>query len=141
MEQRVEASVGGRRYPMVLLGLFAAVALTLAAVGLYGVLSYTVGLRTREIGVRIALGALPWSVMRMVVRRGLLLVACGLAIGIGGAVAATRVLSGLLYDVSPTDPLAFATVAAVLALAGLVASYVPARRAARVDPMVALRQE
>ncbi len=125
----------------VLLGLFSAVALTLAAIGLYGVLSYTVGQRTREIGVRIALGALPQSVTRMVVRRGLLLVGAGLAAGIAVAIAATRVLKGLLYQVSPTDPVAFASVVAVLAGTGLLTSCRPARRAARVDPMVALRQE
>ncbi|HXV86503.1 MAG TPA: ABC transporter permease, partial [Gemmatimonadales bacterium] len=141
MGERLDASVGGRRYPMVLLTLFAAVALTLAAIGLYGVLSYTVGLRSREIGVRIALGALPVSVMRMVVRRGLALVGVGLAIGMGGAIAATRVLQSLLYDVSPTDPMTLGLGAVVLAVAGVLASYLPARRAAGVDPMVALKGE
>jgi putative ABC transport system permease protein len=141
MEERIAASVGGRRYPMLLLGLFAAVALTLAAIGLYGVLSYTVGLRTREIGVRVALGAMPGMVLWMVVRRGLVLVGWGLALGIAVAAVATRVLRNLLYEVSPTDPVAFIAMAAVLAGAGLLASFVPARRAAQVDPMVALRTE
>jgi putative ABC transport system permease protein len=141
MEERIEASVGGRRYPMVLLGLFAAVAVALAAIGLYGVLSYTVSLQEREIGVRIALGAMPRSVVQMVVSRGLMLVAGGLALGIAGAVATTRVLSSLLYDVSPTDPLALGLVTGILVTAGVLASYLPARRAAGVDPMVALKQE
>ena len=141
MEERIAASVGGRRYPMLLLGLFAAVALTLAAIGLYGVLSYTVALRTSEIGVRVALGAMPGMVLWMVMRRGLVLVGWGLALGIAVAAVATRVLRNLLYEVSPTDPVAFMAMAAVLAGAGLLASFVPARRAARVDPMVALRTE
>jgi putative ABC transport system permease protein len=134
-------SVAQRRFSMALLGIFSAVALILAALGIYGVLAYSVAQRTREIGVRMALGARTGAVASMVVRDALGVVAIGLAIGIAGALALTRVLASLLYDISPTDPLTFAGVACVLGAVALAASYLPARRAARVDPIVALRNE
>ena len=141
MEQRVDQALGGRRYPMVLLALFAGVAMALSAIGLYGVLAYTVNLRTREIGVRVALGAQPRSVVRMIVGSGLGMVGLGIVIGAIGAVAATRVLSNLLYGIAPTDPLTFVLVGLLLLAVALLASWLPARRAARVDPIVALRSE
>ena len=134
-------SVAQRRFSMTLLGIFSGVALLLAAVGIYGVLAYSVAQRTREIGVRMALGARDATVATMVVREALGVVGIGLVIGVGGALALTRVLASLLYEVSPTDPLTFIGVAVVLGAVALTASYLPARRAARVDPIVALRQE
>ena len=126
---------------MVLLDAFAAVALVLAIVGIYGVVSYTVTQRTREIGVRMALGADSAVTLRLVLARSMLLVAAGTVFGLIASIAATRVMAGLLYDVSPLDPLVFAAVASLLAAAGFLASLIPARRATRVDPVVALRVE
>jgi ABC-type antimicrobial peptide transport system permease subunit len=126
---------------MTLVGTFSALALVLAALGIYGVLAYSVAQRTREIGVRMALGARDSIVARMVVREALRVVGVGLVIGVVGAVALTRVLATLLYDVSPTDPLTFTGVTLALGAVAVTASYFPARRAARVDPIVALRQE
>jgi putative ABC transport system permease protein len=126
---------------MILLGLFAAVALVLAMIGIYGVLSYGVALRTREIGIRMALGAPPQGVMRLIVGEGFVLAWLGLVIGFGGAVALTRLLASLLFGVAPTDPATYMAVAALLAAVALAASYLPARRAMRVDPAIALRSE
>jgi ABC-type antimicrobial peptide transport system permease subunit len=126
---------------MTLLGVVALIALTMAALGVFGVLSYTVTQRTRELGIRLALGAAPGAVRRMVVRQGLGLVVTGLVIGLAGALALVRVMSSLLYGVEPTDPLTFLSVAAVLIGVAIAASYLPARRATRVDPIIALRAE
>jgi len=125
----------------VMFAVFALVALLLASVGLYGVMSYTVAQRTHEVGVRIALGALPGDVIRMMVRRGARLIGIGLAIGVPAAFLLARVLRGALYGVSASDPVTFAGIVALLTGVALAASWLPARRAARVEPMVALRTE
>jgi putative ABC transport system permease protein len=135
----VSRSVFLPRISMVLLGAFAISALLLAVVGIYGVVSYTVTQRTRELGVRMALGAGSGDTLRLVLRRSMLLVGAGTAAGLAASLGITRVMSGLLYQVSPLDPMVFAGVSALLATAGLLASLVPARRATRVDPIVALR--
>jgi predicted lysophospholipase L1 biosynthesis ABC-type transport system permease subunit len=125
----------------VLVTVFGALALALAAVGLYGVVSYVVRLREREIGVRMALGAPPGRVLGLVLRQGMTPVAVGLGLGLVGALAGTRVLAALLYEVSATDPLTYLAVAALLGGVALVAAYVPSRRAARVEPAITLRAE
>jgi len=131
----------GERFSAVLIAALAAAGLLLAALGLYGVMAYTVGRRTGEIGLRLALGARPRDVLRLVVGQGVGLVAAGLLLGVGGAWALTRLLASSLYEVSPTDPVTFAVVAVVLTAAGLVACWVPARRAIRIDPMASVRCE
>ena len=134
-------SVLRQRLNMILLGFFAGLALLLASIGLYGVISYSVAQRTHEIGIRLALGAQRSEVLTLIVRQGLKLTLIGLAIGIPGALGLTRFLSSLLYGVKPTDPFTFIAVSFSLVGVALLASYIPARRATTVDPMVALRYE
>jgi len=141
LDQIMSDSAAMPRMRSLLLGLFAAVALLLSAVGLYGVMSYAVTQRTREIGIRMALGAGRSDILKMVVRRGMTLTFIGVVLGTIGSVALTRLLSRFLFDVSTTDPGAFAAMAIVLGAAALLACTIPARRAARVDPMAALRFE
>jgi putative ABC transport system permease protein len=126
---------------MLLLATFAGLAVVLAAIGVYGVLAYLVGQRTQEIGVRLAIGAAPRDVVRLFVREGAALAGVGLGIGLVAALGAARVLSAMLFGITARDPLTFASVAVALAAAASIACYVPARRAARVDPMEALRAE
>src|SRR5215469_3392103 len=141
MDQLLSASVATQRFDLFLLVLFAALALGLAAVGTYGVLAFGVSRRTREIGLRLALGAHPRDVLRLVVRQGMQLVVAGILLGLAGALALSRLMASVLYSVSPTDPATFVGVSILLGLVALIACYVPARRAMRVDPMVALRTE
>ncbi|HJZ94965.1 MAG TPA: ABC transporter permease [Candidatus Solibacter sp.] len=141
MEEIVDATTARSRFDAWLFGFLAALAVLLTAIGLYGVLSFAVARRTNEIGTRMALGATRGDVMTMILRQGLALIGIGLAIGLAGAYAATRALTTLLFGVKPTDPYTFVAVAALLIAVGVAASYIPARRATKVDPMVALRYE
>ncbi len=141
MDDIMKASVAQRRFNMLLLGSFAAVALLLAAVGIYGVISYSVSRRTHELGIRMALGAQPRDIFKLVVGQGMVLVVIGVGIGLAASFGLTRFLSSLLFEVSTTDPATFAGVSLLLAAVALLACYIPARRATRVDPLVALRYE
>jgi len=141
MDERLSNSLAERRFQTLLLGFFAAVALVIAAVGIYGVISYAVSQRTPEIGVRIALGAQTGNVLRMVIWRGMRITLVGVTLGLAAALALTRVIKNLLYEVSPTDPATFALIALLLIGVALIASYIPARRATKVDPLQALRHE
>jgi putative ABC transport system permease protein len=141
MEQVIDKSLASRRLNLWLLTIFAGMALVLSATGLYGVISYLVAQRTREIGVRMALGAQTWDVVGLVMRQGAALIGAGILLGLLGASAFTRVLESLLYGVSARDPLTYATLAAVLAAVALVATWLPARRASQVDPILAIRAE
>ena len=141
LEQLLSRSVATRRFTMLLLAVFAFVALVLAGVGIYGVIAYSVSQRTREIGIRMALGARSQDVLGIVVGEGLKLAAVGVAIGLAGSLALTRLMSSLLYGVSTTDFQTFIGVSLLLTFVSLLASYIPARRATRCDPLVALRYE
>ena len=141
MPDILEASVAQPRFRTFLLGLFAAMALVLAATGIFGVISYSVSCRTNEIGIRVALGASRGAILGMVLRETLVLTLAGLAIGVPCALAATRLIDHLLFDVSASDPATLAGVALVLSAVAALAGYVPARRATRVDAMVALRHD
>jgi putative ABC transport system permease protein len=141
MQQLVDDSISTRRLTLVLLGIFSALALMLAAIGIYGVMAYSVALRTQEIGIRMALGAQQKDVLRLILGQGARIAFFGVAIGLGAAAALARLLSSLLYSVSTSDPITFAAVSVLLLAIALLACYVPARRALRVDPIIALRYE
>jgi putative ABC transport system permease protein len=141
MDQLLADSLSRSRFTMLLLGIFAAVALVLASVGIYGLVAYSVTQRTQELGIRIALGAQRRDVLRLVLGQGTRLTLLGVALGVLAALAFSRLLVTLLFGVSATDPLTFAGVAALLAFVALVACFIPACRATRVDPIVALRYE
>jgi putative ABC transport system permease protein len=141
MDDRLNQSLATRRLSTILLGIFSGLALVLAALGLYGTLAYAVAQRTREIGIRMALGAQRRDMLGMILRESLSMVTIGLGIGLLAAFAATRLLASLLYGVSANDVFTYASVVLLLGAAALLASYIPARRAMKVDPMVALRYE
>ena len=141
MDQIISDSLAARRFSMILLGIFAALALLLSSVGIYGVISYLVGQRTQEIGIRVALGARRWDVLRLVLNHSVKMAVLGVLIGVAASLALTRLMDKMLYGVSATDPFTFLAVAIVLTFVALAASYIPARRAMRVDPIVALRYE
>src|SRR5207237_5809899 len=141
LDEVVARSISEPRFYMVLLGSFAGLALFLAALGLFGVMSYAVVQRSREIGIRVALGAHPHDVLGMVLRHAMTLALAGVVGGLLGALALSRLLGRLLFELSPTDPGTLAGVALLLSLVALAASYLPARRATRVDPLIALRSE
>jgi putative ABC transport system permease protein len=141
MDQFVADAMAQRRFAMLLIGIFAGLAMLLAAVGLYGVMAYSVTQRTHELGLRMALGAQGSDVLKLVVKQGMTLAGAGLALGVAGALALSRLMKTLLFNVSATDPLIFVVIAATLAAVALLACFLPARRATKVDPMVALRYE
>ncbi|MGZ4985794.1 MAG: FtsX-like permease family protein, partial [Chthoniobacterales bacterium] len=141
MEDTIARTLLKRKFTMTLLTIFAGIAVALASIGLYGVMSYSVSQRTREIGIRMALGAQRADVLRLVVRQGMLLTLVGVALGLGGSLGLTRLISSLLFGVSATDIGTFGAVSTLLLLIALLACWLPARRASGVDPMVALRTE
>jgi predicted permease len=141
MEQLLARSIAARRFQMLLFGIFAAVALALAAVGVYGVISYSVNRRTHEIGIRMALGAEQRDVLMLVIRQSMTLVVIGVSIGLAASLALTRLMSSFLFNIGPTDPITFVVIILLLVGVALVACYLPARRASRVDPLVALKCE
>src|SRR6185437_10643076 len=141
LDEAVSDSLADRKFSMILLGAFAGLALVLSAIGIYGVISYIVGQRTHEIGIRLALGAQPSDVLRLILGQGTKLALIGIAIGIAAALALTSLMTKIIFGVSAHDPLTFIGVAIVLIAVALAACYFPARRAMRTDPMVALRYE
>jgi putative ABC transport system permease protein len=141
MDEIVSASMAGREFNTALLGIFALLALAMALAGVYAVMSYAVSRQTHEFGIRMALGAGRGDVLKLVFRQGMIIAAVGGGVGLAGALGLTRFMASLLYGVKPTDTVSFAAAAAVVVGVALVASYVPARRATKVDPMVALRYE
>jgi ABC-type antimicrobial peptide transport system permease subunit len=141
MEQLVTSSLTRQRFYAAVMGVFAAIAVLLSAVGVYGVLAYAVGQRTREFGVRTALGARSRDVLAMVLNQGLRLTGLGIVIGLAGAIVLARYMGGMLYDVTPLDPLTYVAVIVLFVAITSLASYLPARRATRVDPLTALRYE
>jgi ABC-type antimicrobial peptide transport system permease subunit len=141
MGQRIGSATAQARFSAVLLGMFAAIALTVAMIGVYGVMAFAVAARTREIGIRMALGAAPARVLALVMREGALLAGLGLTIGVVAALGATRALRTQLFEISTTDPVTYVAMAALLGVALAAACWIPARRAARVDPLLAMRAE
>jgi putative ABC transport system permease protein len=141
MEASLYEEVSAPRFRSLLLGFFAGLSLCLAIAGVYGVNAYIVGQRSNEIGLRMAMGATPRQVLRMILRHGMGLAAMGMALGFLGSLAGTRLMRSMLFEVTPTDPVTYGGVAVLLGLVVLAASYLPARRAAKLDPLVALRQE
>jgi putative ABC transport system permease protein len=141
LDDSLASEVASQRFNMALLVGFAALALLLSAIGIYGVMAYAVGQRTHEIGIRLALGAVPGNVLRMILLQGAKLAVLGVVLGLGAGIALTRLLGTMLFEVKPTDPLTFAAGALILFAAALAACWIPARRATRVDPLVALRYE
>ena len=141
MEHTLSQSVANRSLYLLLLGVFAGIALLMAAAGIYGLVSYTVALRTKETGIRVALGATRGQILALVVRRGMLLTLIGVATGIAGSLILTKLISALLYGITPTDAPTFVGTALLFIAVAFVATYIPARRATKVDPMVALRCE
>jgi predicted permease len=141
MAERVEESLARRRFSMLLLGLFAGIALALATIGIYGVMAYLVNQGTREIGIRMALGASQREILKLVVFQGMTLAVSGVAIGLGAALVFTRLMRSLLFGINPSDPMTFGAIALLLMVVALLATYIPAKRAAHVDPIVSLRAE
>ncbi len=141
LKDLVSESVAQPRFYALMLAIFAGIALTLAAVGIYGLMTYSVSRRTHEIGIRMALGAETTRIVRLVVGHGAAMVGTGLVIGLAGALALTRLMTGLMFKVSVTDPAVFGLISLTLLIVALVACFIPARKAARIDPMVALRSE
>jgi putative ABC transport system permease protein len=141
LDYYVSDSVGARRFDLILIGAFAAIAMALAAAGIYGLMAYLAAQRATEIGIRMALGARRNQILRLILGNGALLALLGIALGLAGSLAAARLLENLLYGVTPRDPAIYGVTPVVLLAVALAASYLPARRAARIDPMAALRRE